>query len=123
MRECRGVLRNDGRLYIEMPTPSTLSYPSRMRFVGKGLNVSTINFRDDATHVGTFDLRSLQGLLQSHGFTTLEAGIIENKYLEDLLLAFGVKYHYEDFVTFAVWSKLRWAQYVIGEKVSRAEPR
>ena len=42
--------------------------------------------------------------------------MIENKFLEDRLLDFGRKNQDAETTIYALWSKLRFSQYVIAEK-------
>ncbi len=111
------VLKNGGKLYIEIPTPETINYPSRRLFIDQGINVSTVNFFDDNSHLKTYDAEELKRLLHSNGFRILEYGVIENKYIEDKLFSYGIKNNDQELLTYSIWSKLRWAQYIIGEKV------
>lgn len=117
LEEVNRVIKRKGKLYIEIPTPDTLFYPSRDLFIDQGIDISTVNFRDDNTHIKTYNMEELEELLQSTGFKVIEYGVIENKFIEDILFEYGIKNNDSELITYAVWSKLRWAHYIIGEKV------
>lgn len=116
VQEINRVLKKGGYLYIEIPTPETYRYPSRNLFVERGINVSTTNFYEDKTHLRTFGPEVLTGLLRSHDFQIMESGIIENRFLERELLAYGFRNNDPETSTYAIWSYLKWAQYAIGKK-------
>lgn len=117
MQQINRVLKNDGRVYIEVPTPETLNYPPRERFLDSGINTSTINFFDDHSHVKTYSMDELITLLKTNGFTILESGIIDNQYLEDELFTHGWFNNDQETTTYSLWSKLKFAQYVVGQKL------
>lgn len=116
LKELYRLLKPNGKLYIELPSPETLQYPSRRVFLDEGINVSTINFYDDSTHIKTFDIGELLKICVSNGFNILETGIIENKYLEDELFTYGIIHNDQETTTYSLWSKLRFAQYLVVEK-------
>jgi SAM-dependent methyltransferase len=117
LRNITRPLKNGGRIYLEIPTPETLNYPSRALFLDQGINVSTMNFFDDRTHVKTYDLDRLEEKLNEVKIRVYERGCIENKFAEDKLFSYGISHNDQELLTYAVWSKLRWAHYIIGEKV------
>lgn len=117
LEEIRRLLKIGGRLYIECPTPETLHLPGAKEFkLLFGVDITTVNFKDDLTHLRTFELDQLHRLVADHGFRVLESGIIENKYLEDELFTFGVYNRDSVAIECAVWSKLRFAEYIISER-------
>jgi len=117
LKEIGRVLKKTGRLYIEIPSEETLGYPGRAAFLKEGIKVSSINFFDDGTHLRTFPLPVLEILLEEKsGFRVLESGTIENKFIEDELFTYGYLHEDEEMATYGVWSKLRWAKYLICEK-------
>ncbi|MHB1406038.1 MAG: class I SAM-dependent methyltransferase [Desulfitobacteriaceae bacterium] len=117
MHELNRVLKLKGRIYIEIPTSATLDYPNRDYFLNKGINVSTVNFFDDKSHIGTLDTKSLIQLCTSSNFRVIESGIIDNKFIENDLFSFGLENNDQETITYGLWSQLQWAHYVIGEKV------
>jgi len=117
LKEVCRVLKYGGKLYIEIPMPSTMSFPKRELFINQGINVSTTNFYDDATHIKTYSPDELKELLQRVDCKVCEYGIIENKFIDDMLFTYGMKKNDQELITYSIWSKLRWAHYIIGEKV------
>lgn len=116
MNECWRLLKKGGRIYIETPTVETIEYPSKSVFLSKGIKTSTINFFDDRTHSKAYSNEELRNFLQSSNFKVVESGIINNRFLEDELLTYGLNNDDETMTTYSIWSKLSWAHYVIGEK-------
>ncbi|HAU37825.1 MAG TPA: hypothetical protein DCX07_08925 [Phycisphaerales bacterium] len=104
------------QVYIELPAPWTAVCPSRTLFLERGIDVSTVNFFDDATHKRTFDRPELWALLERHGFRILHGGAIRNRFLEDELFTFGYTHRDQELTTYGVWSKLSWAQYLVVER-------
>jgi SAM-dependent methyltransferase len=116
LSEISRTLKTQGRIYLECPTPETLTYANRSEFRKIGHDVSTMNFFDDPTHIKTYTLHNLAKLGVPHGLKILESGIIENKFLEPELLYSGARMKDTRLLTYGLWSKLRWAQYMIAEK-------
>jgi SAM-dependent methyltransferase len=115
-RELGRVLRPGGRLYVEVPTPASLHFPGRQKFLDSGIDVSTVNFFDDSTHLRTFSLGELALLAHDAGFTAVETGLITNRYIEDELLSFGIQNRDQELATYGLWSKLGFAHYMIAER-------
>ena len=115
--EISRILKPGGRIYLECPTPETLTYPTRKAFSKIGYEVSTLNFFDDPTHIKTYELGQLVGLVQQHRLRVLESGIIENKFLEPELLFTGSKTKDSKLLTYGLWSELRWSEYLVAERV------
>ncbi len=110
------LLRRSGTLYLEVPTPASLELPRRRSFLDAGLKVSTVNLLDDPQHRRTYSIAELAQMLEGHGLSVLEAGVIVLSTVQDELLSYGVHHHDEELTTYALWSKLRFAQYVRAEK-------
>jgi hypothetical protein len=85
--------------------------------VQQGINVSIVNFFEDFSHIRTYGLDQLTKMLQRHKFQISESGSVENKYLESKLLSCGLELGDQDLITYGVWLQLKWAQYVIAQKV------
>lgn len=117
LTELRRVARKGARVYLEVPTPESKNLPRRQLFVDAGINVSTLNFFDDSTHLRTFSLEKLSSLLEQAGFKVLALGLIDNRYLEDEMLTYGVKHNDMEVTTYAMWSKTHFAHYIISEAV------
>jgi SAM-dependent methyltransferase len=115
-RELARVLRPGGRLYVEVPTPASIQFPGRQKFLDRGIDVSTVNFFDDSTHLRTFSLGELAALAGDSGFTVVETGRITNRYIEDELLSFGILNRDQELATYGLWSKLGFAHYMIAER-------
>ena len=111
------VLTAGGRLYVEVPTPASRHFPGRQLFLDRGVDVSTVNFFDDSTHLRTFSLGELSALAEGSGFTPLESGLIGNRYMEDELLSFGIRNGDQELATYGLWSKLGFAHYLVAERV------
>ena len=116
LREIYRVLKPGAKAYFELPTPETISFPRQKEFMEQGINVTTVNFFDDLTHIRTYTMDQLQSLMKDHKFTILESGIIQNNFLEHELFTYGVNMNDQPLTSYGVWSLLRWAQYIIVEK-------
>ncbi len=114
--ELARLLRPGGRLYVEVPTPASEHFPGRQLFLDRGIDVSTVNFFDDSTHLRTFSLAELSALAESSAFLTRETGLIANRYIEDDLLAFGILNRDQEIATYGLWSKLGFAHYIVAER-------
>ncbi len=114
--QIRRVLKPGGAVYMEIPAPATTAYPSRTSLAEKGIRVSILNFFDDLTHLRTFGLEEFSALVAGAGFGLIETGVIRNSLIEDDMLSYGIKANDQQMTTYALWSKLKWAQYVIAEK-------
>jgi ubiquinone/menaquinone biosynthesis C-methylase UbiE/Tfp pilus assembly protein PilF len=117
LAELRRVTQRGARLYIEVPTPSSQNLPHRQVFIDAGINMSTLNFFDDATHLRTFSLEQLATLVSAAGFKPLTMGVIDSKYIEDEMLTYGVTHNDSEVTTYAMWSKMHFAHYIISEAV------
>jgi len=117
LSKLRKRLKPHGQLYIEMPTPESRSFPLREYYLKQGLNVCVTSFGDDKTHVKTYTFQELFSILNHQHFAVVEFGIIENKYLEDLLFKWGSENSDQEITTYAIWLKLRFAQYCIAERL------
>jgi len=114
--EVARVLKPGGRFYMEWPTPETVHCPRRQTFLDRGLPVGTLNFHDDRTHLRTYSLDEGVEFLERNGLRTVEGGFVENALLEDELFTYGALHKDEEVLTYALWLKFRWSQYVIAEK-------
>jgi SAM-dependent methyltransferase len=109
------ALRPGGRAYFEVPTPATLELPPRSQVLARGIPISTLAFHDDPTHLRTWSLPHLRDLMERHRLRVLETGVITLPWLEDLLFTAGYRERNEELVTYAVWARTRWAQWVLVE--------
>lgn len=110
-------LKRKGKLYIELPSVSTYSYPSLTKFMESGINVSTVNFFDDSTHLKTYETYELVDMFNSYAeYLVISSGVVQNDFMEDLLIYYGMKYDSTEAITYGIWSKLKWANFLILEK-------
>lgn len=114
--EINRILNVKGKVYIELPAYDTQGFPEKQAFVDKKVHVSITNFFDDKTHIKARTLDELANLCKANGFTVLERGLIENKFLEDELFTYGFQNQDSEITQYGVWLKLRWSQYLIAEK-------
>jgi hypothetical protein len=109
-------IKSKGRIYIEIPTKDTYNFPNKEDYQDKGINLIISNFYDDKTHVKTYTLEELIQITIENNFIVKEYGYIRNKYLEDIMLSYGMENNDSEITTYAMWSKLEWAEYLIIEK-------
>jgi SAM-dependent methyltransferase len=114
---CR-VLAPGGRLYLEWPAPWTEALPSKTAFIAAGLKVSTLRFEDDLTHIEAFEAKKLLSMVEVAGFTPITSGVVSMPFLEDQLFSTGVVCDSEELITYGIWLKTRWAQFIIAEKAA-----
>ena len=114
-------LRVGGRAYIEMPTPASKALPSAQTYRDRGWPMMISNFHDDATHRDTFPLAELIETAGRAGLSCVESGVVSSPHLEDALIARGYAWRDEELLLYGYWSKTRWAQYAIFERVPAAE--
>jgi 2-polyprenyl-3-methyl-5-hydroxy-6-metoxy-1,4-benzoquinol methylase len=107
------LLKKNGTLYIETCTPDSLTLPQREVFNAQGLEVSAVSASDVGGHRHSFPLSELCAMIKTEGLMVVEKGVIERKDVEDDLLSYGTRHQDVELTTYAIWSKLRIAQYVI----------
>ena len=117
IEKCFKVLKNNGVLYIETPSKHTVDLPSRDFYRERGFPCTTINFRDDHTHVETVDLDEVCDYAKAVNLMTLEKGYCRNPLLEDFLLSFGYQHKDAEISQYGLWSKLIFSSYVVLQKV------
>jgi SAM-dependent methyltransferase len=100
-------------VYIEVPTPATLDLISRDHFLKRGIEISTVNFFDDSSHIQTYSLAQLVTMLSDADFSILESGVIQNSFLGPLLWGYGLRYKDSELTTYGAWLQLEWSHYVI----------
>lgn len=116
LEELHRVLVPGGRLYLEWPAPWTAELPSRAVFQDSGIPVGTIRFDDDHTHIEPFQLNKLSSMVQTAGLIPTTSGIVSMPFLEDQLFSTGIATESQELVTYGLWLKARWAQFLIAEK-------
>ena len=109
------TLKPGGQVYVEVPTPETKAYPPREDLAKQGLEVAASSFFDDRTHLDTYSADGWAEQFRQQGFKLRQYGIIRNPYLEEELLSLGVKTNDRELMTYGLWSRLCWAQYLVLE--------
>jgi SAM-dependent methyltransferase len=112
----RRRLRPGGRVYLEWPHPISKRMPSRALFINKGIQVSTIRFDDDATHIEAWSMAELSTILTEKGFVIETAGRTHFPFLADELRNHGRMQSDPVRTTLAVWAFVGWAQYLVAVK-------
>jgi tRNA (mo5U34)-methyltransferase len=110
--ELTAFLKKNGTLYVETCTPDSLTLPQRESFAAQGLQVSVISASDVGGCRRSFPLGELCSMIETAGMRVLESGLIERKDIEDDLLSHGTRHQDVELTTYAIWSKLRIAQFV-----------
>jgi len=105
-----------GRAYIEVPSPASKDLPRREEFVARGWPMTISNFFDDGTHLDTFSLDQLVSMGAGAGLEAVAAGAIEQPFLADSLVRFGLDRGDAEAMLYGFWAKTRWAHYVILER-------
>ncbi len=107
-------LRPGGRMYLEWPSPASLSLPSRAELdTADGVPLMISRFQDDCTHR---DLPQRQVMIdgaRASGLVVDTEGTISLPWLEDEMLA-QFAHHEDGFARQAAfWSRTMWSQYLI----------
>ncbi len=116
LNEIFRVLDRNGKCYIELPSHSTKQAPSRRLFLEQGIPVSTVNFYDDRTHIDTMDPDELAEECIKIGFKVVNGGYIENDFLVDKLLSYGILNKDAELVTYGAWLKFSSEHYLVLSK-------
>lgn len=108
-------LRKGGRIYLEWPSPNSLSLPPRAELEELGVPLMISRFDDDGTHQALPDGDAIVDALRNSGFDIETRGIIRLPWLEDEMLG-----HHKDsadgfYRQAAFWSHTGWSQYIIAE--------
>jgi len=114
---CAARLPEEGRIYLEWPSPCALTLPDRGKLAAVGVDLIISNYRDDPTHQGMPSREALLLALVEAGFFVEQTGVIRLPFLEDELLAhFGLMGGDAYARQFAFWSKTYWAQFIVAVK-------
>lgn len=105
-----------GEIYVEWPTVKSQRFPKRAQLMELGLQVSTVNFFDDHTHVKTAEIDEIQDILKGLNYDVFQCGLIENEFLGTELIKLGFRLNDSETATYGVWTLLGFAQYLIGKK-------
>jgi SAM-dependent methyltransferase len=110
---CASRLKPNGRLYIEWPTEASKLLPPRQLFLEHEIPISISNFDDDATHKSIPSRPQLVVVAERNGLTVDSQGTISNPFFEQEVLAQHKHGNADSFsLQCALWSKVKWAQYV-----------
>ena len=110
-------LRPGARAYVEMPAPISKTLPTAETYRDRGWPMIISNFHDDATHRETMALGELVSAAASCGLECVESGVISAPFLEDTLVARGLAWKDSEILLYGYWSKTRWAQYAVLERI------
>lgn len=107
-------LRKGGRIYLEWPSPNSLSLPPRKELERLGVPLMISRFDDDHTHRSLPDADAIAGAMRNNGFAIESHGIVRLPWLEDEMLS------YKDaadgfYRQAAFWSYTGWCQYIMAE--------
>lgn len=113
VENCARLLKSNGTIYIETPSKHTVDLPSKEFYIQKGYLCTTINFRDDFTHVETVDLDEVGDFSSEFNLITLEKGFCKIPFLENTLLSGGLQNKDAELCQYGLWSKLLFSSYLI----------
>lgn len=111
-------LRPGGRAYIEWPHHISKLMPTRDSLAALGYDVFTMNFHDDLTHLETWDCEALKLAAKARGLAPEACGQMVSPYLAEKLRDCGLAHRDKVNLTFALWAKFGWCQYLILQKDS-----
>lgn len=112
---CSFHLNKNGRMYIEWPSRSSQIQPKKNEFNDVGIPLIISNYYDDSTHNQSVpDKEKIKLYLEHFNLHVDTEGVIVNPHFEDEVLAhFNIGKCDPVALTFAYWSRARWAQYVV----------
>ena len=113
IEKCNKLLKSGGIIYIETPSPHTVHLPPKGIYLKKGFLCTTINFKDDLTHIKTVDLDEVGNFAMEYNILTLEKGYCKSPFLENLLLSFGLLNKDGETCQYGLWSKLLFSSYIM----------
>lgn len=109
-------LKPGGTVYIEWPHAVSKNMPSLSVLRDRGVNVMTTNFFDDTTHVEAWPMPEIAEGLRAAGLQINACGRVWFDFIADQLMAYGRADDNPVDLTYAVWYKFAWAQYLIASK-------
>ena len=110
-------LSTDGRIYLEWPHPVTKNFPTQQSLQDIGVNISTLNFFDDLTHVEAWSAQEVIKLLNENGFEIEGGGRVHLPWISEQLKNHARLENDFTRLTTGTWAALGWAQYIIANKV------
>jgi SAM-dependent methyltransferase len=113
----REHLAENGRAYIEWPSPYSLRLPSRSELLKEGVDLMISRFDDDDTHRAALPERSaLCNRLSEQGFEVEQEGMIRMPWIEHQLMA-TLRDSQDAFPRQAAfWLMTGWSQFVIAAR-------
>ncbi|WP_292528813.1 bifunctional 2-polyprenyl-6-hydroxyphenol methylase/3-demethylubiquinol 3-O-methyltransferase UbiG [Methylocystis sp.] len=109
-------LKPGGSVYLEWPHPMSKNMPSLTKLHDIGVNVMTTNFYDDLTHKEAWTMDHIASGLESKGLRISACGRVWFDFIADELMAHGKAANNAIDLTYAVWYKFAWAQFVVASK-------
>jgi len=119
LREVKRALKENGYLYVEIPSEKTARLVSAKALKKYGLPVTTFNFFDDKTHISPYSMLEVSRILGENNFSIAEYGEIREpvkRLLSPFLIIAGLITRDESLVTGTLWSLVNWASYVVAKK-------
>ena len=112
-----GRLKQEGRLYVEWPSPNSKGLPSLSEVRGWGIPILISNYHDDATHRDLPERHVVIEAIQDSGMVLEQEGLIRNPLVEQEALAHLKRGVRDEFLMqTAYWSHTRWAQFVVASR-------
>lgn len=105
------------QVYIEVPGPASALPPAASMFKAAGWPMMISNFHDDTTHITLWQPDVLIAQAEGAGFKLRCRGVVNDRYLEDTLMAAGMARRDEELMLYGFWSKSDWSDYFIFEHV------
>jgi SAM-dependent methyltransferase len=106
-------LRPGGRVYLEWPSPASLTLPPRAQLEALGVPLMVSRFDDDATHKQLPASEDIVAAARAQGFAIEGQGVVRLPMLEEELLA-HFRADEDGFPRQAAfWSRTGWSQYLV----------
>jgi 2-polyprenyl-3-methyl-5-hydroxy-6-metoxy-1,4-benzoquinol methylase len=109
-------LKPGGAVYVEWPHPFSKNMPSLTVLRDVGVNVMTTNFYDDLTHKEAWEMDYIASGIESAGLRISACGRVWFDFVADQLMAHGRNSNNIVDMTYAIWYKFAWAQYIVASK-------
>ena len=113
--ELKRCLKPGGEIYIEVPGPESALPPKASVFKDAGWPMMISNFYDDTTHIKLWEETELVRQALESGLSLQTSGIVSDRYLEDTLIAAGLRHADPELMLYGFWSKAHWSRYFIFE--------
>jgi SAM-dependent methyltransferase len=109
-------LKPGGAVYLEWPHPVSKLMPSLTVLRDIGVDVMTTNFYDDLTHKEAWAMDYIASGLESTGLQISACGRVWFDFVADELMTHGKAMNNAVDMTYAIWYKFAWAQYLVASK-------